>query len=154
DPLGYAYVTGVARSANFPTTPGVFGPGPVGALADTFIAKFTPDGDVKYSTLLGGSGCEGLAIALGGDGYDAGLADAFVTGRDPMSIPGVPVVSPAVPGGLEAFVIRLSTSGAALHYLAYIGGSGLWDMGFGIAVDRMGDAHVIGTTDSPDFHTT
>ena len=152
DPLGYAYVTGIAKSTSFPTTPGVLSRGPV-SFVDTFVAKFTPEGSLKYSTLLGSSGCEGLAIALGGAGLHGGVADVFVTGRGNRTIPGVPVASPYVAGSQEAFVVRLNGSGSALLYLAYLGGS-LWDQGSGIAVDRAGNAYVTGHSESADFFTT
>ena len=145
-------MTGIAQSTSFPTTPGVLSRGPV-SFSDTFVAKFTPEGDLKYSTLLGGSFSQGLAIALGGDGMHGGLADAFVTGRSNRTIPGVAVASPYVPGSQEAFVVRLNSSGSALHYLAYLGGSSV-DEGWGIAVDRAGNAYVTGDTESNDFFTT
>jgi len=152
DGLGYAYVTGIAKSTSFPTTPGVLSRGPVN-LMDTFVAKFTPEGSLKYSTLLGSVTCEGLAIALGGAGYDRGLADVFVAGRGSRTIPGVPVASPYVAGSQEGFVIRLNKTGSALLYLAYLGGSS-WDQCSGIAVDRADNAYITGYTESTDFFTT
>jgi len=152
DGLGYAYVTGIAKSTSFPTTAGVLSRGPV-SFMDTFVAKFTPEGSLKFSTLLGGVNCEGLAIALGGAGIAGGLADVFVTGRSPRTIPGVPVPSPYVGGIQEAFVVRLNRSGSALLYLAYLGGSS-FDQGSGIAVDRGDNAYVTGHTESADFFTT
>lgn len=150
DPLGYAYVTGVTHSTSFPTTPGVLSRGPV-LIEDGFVAKFTPDGDLKYSTLLGGRGCFPTGIALGGEGYHGGSADAFVTGRAPGSIRGTPTLPPR--GGLDAFVLRLDSGGTSLRYLSYIGGR-FDDVAEGIAVDRNDNAYITGWAESDDFVTT
>jgi uncharacterized protein (TIGR03437 family) len=53
---------------------------------------------------------------------------------------------------IEAFVTKLDPTGNFV-YSTYIGGS-VNDQATGIAVDRLGNAYVTGTTSSPDFPTT
>ena len=55
-------------------------------------------------------------------------------------------------GYYDCFVTKLSSSGNALVYSTYIGGSDE-DQGWGIAVDSLGNAYVTGYTDSSDFPT-
>ena len=58
-------------------------------------------------------------------------------------------------GGQDAFVAKLSSSGSALAYSTYLGGStgstGLPESGYGIAVTPAAEAVVVGTTRSSDF---
>jgi phosphodiesterase/alkaline phosphatase D-like protein len=56
------------------------------------------------------------------------------------------------PGSPEdAFIAKLNSTGSALVYSSYIGGSGDNEFGFGIAVDGSGNAYVAGRTVSTDF---
>jgi len=100
-----------------------------------------------YSTYFRGSASDrGSAIAVDGAG------DAYVTGTTCSS--DFPTVGPAqgsLGGGCDAFVTKLSPAGAIV-YSTFLGGSGE-DHGFGIAVDAVGRAHVVGQTFSPDFPT-
>lgn len=53
-------------------------------------------------------------------------------------------------GSTDAFVARLSSDGSHLVYATYLGG-GEADVGYGIAVDKAGNAYVTGDTRSVDF---
>ena len=53
----------------------------------------------------------------------------------------------------KAFVTKLDSTGQNILYSTYIGGSD-YEQANGIAVDRLGNAYVTGTTSSPDFPTT
>jgi hypothetical protein len=53
-------------------------------------------------------------------------------------------------GNTDAFVTELNTSGSALVYSSYLGGSGA-DFGEGIAVDSAGNAYITGSTQSTNF---
>jgi hypothetical protein len=59
-------------------------------------------------------------------------------------------------GGIDAFVAAVDTtlSGtASLIYSTYLSGNGL-DVGYGVALDREGNAYVAGQTSSTTFITT
>jgi len=156
DASGAAYVTGNTRDAatEFPTTPGAYDTTYNGG-DDAFVAKLDASGSaLLYSTFLGGSGYdEGLAIAVDSSGA------AYVTGYTVDDITDFPTTPGAYDtmhnGGFwDAFVAKLDTSGGALLYSTFLGGS--WeDRGSGIAVDATGSAYVTGGTDSDtDFPTT
>ena len=156
DPSGRAFVTGLTRAANFPTTENAFqrvrrGP------TDAFVTKLSRRGSTLiYSTYLGGDGNdEGLAITLpGGDNHDS-RGTAFVTGvTDSADFPTTPRAFQPSPQGLtDAYVTKLNRRGSALEYSTYLGGTAT-DRGLAIAVDPVGQAFVTGGTESADFPTT
>ncbi len=150
DASGNAYVTGDAGS-NFPTTPGAlqttFGAGPN---PEAFVAKLNATGTaLLYSTYLGGSSfASGSGIAVDGFG------NAYVTGYAGLNFPTTPgALQTTSSGNFDAFVAKLNTTGTALLYSTYLGGSGD-DYGFAIAVDASGNAFVTGSTTSSNFSTT
>jgi len=170
DGSGAAYVTGYTYSSDFPTTPGAFSttlPMTNHRVLMAFVTKLAPSGAaLVYSTYLGGSVFNfGTGIAVDGSGA------AYVTGGTSSSD------FPTTPGAFsttyhyqnhdeEAFVTKLTPSGAALVYSTYLGGSGYssntyygyaangFDYGGGITVDGAGAAYVTGGTSSGDFPTT
>src|SRR5262249_47023229 len=108
DHTGNAYVTGGTASLDFPTTPGALKT--VSDGGDGFVTKLDPTGSaLVYSTLLGGSGSDGVSgIALDTAG------NAFVTGT--TSSPDFPTTSGAVAsvfngGSVDAFVAELNPEG-------------------------------------------
>src|SRR6185436_2221543 len=52
----------------------------------------------------------------------------------------------------EAFISKLNSTGSALIYSTYLGGTAN-DVGESIAIDSVGNAYIAGTTNSSDFHT-
>lgn len=145
DSKGNAYVIGRTSSLDFPA---------VGALplpprgSDAFVTKLDAAGRVVYSTYLGGSGLDkGEAIAVDVDG------NVYLTGiTSSPDFPIVNAVQPVLRGSVNAFVAKLSASGSTLLYSTYLGGSG-FTSGAAIAVDRVGNAYLTGTTASTDFPT-
>jgi hypothetical protein len=78
---GRAYVTGITRSPDFPTTPGAFDTSFNGGQTrdeDVFVTKLNSAGSaLDYSTYLGGStsdDSDGLAVADQSRKYEASLA--------------------------------------------------------------------------------
>ncbi|HSE18814.1 MAG TPA: SBBP repeat-containing protein [Pyrinomonadaceae bacterium] len=148
DSSGNAYITGQA-APGFPTTPGAF-QAMSGGNSDAFATKLNATGTALiYSTFLGGSGFDiGTEIAIDS------AANAYVTGRAEA---GFPVTSGAfqtiLGGSFDGFVTKLNTTGTALVYSTFLGGTTA-DTGNGIAVNAAGNAYVIGVTDSINFPTT
>jgi hypothetical protein len=148
DAAGSAYIAGTTQSSDFPVTPGAYqstlnGPG------NAFVAKLNPAGSVLvYSTLIGGSGGEtarGLDIDLQGSAYVVGVTFSC----------DFPVVSTGfgLPGGANGFIAKLNPAGSALMYSGAIGGSG-FDCLESVAVNSLGEANVVGFTNSTDLPTT
>jgi hypothetical protein len=106
--------------------------------------------DLVYSTYLGGMAEEtGQAVALDQGG------NAYITG-DTRSID-----FPTTPGSfdpthnlnLDAYVVRLNTSGTDLLYATFIGGSDT-EGGVELRTNAQGEVYLAGTTYSADFPTT
>jgi len=148
DYQGAAYVTGTTGSADFPTqNPLQMSHG--GGWGDVFIAKLSSSGNaLVYSTYLGGSSEEaGYGIALDSEG------SAYVTGSTwSTDFPAQNPIQRSNAGDRDVFIAKLNSSGSALVYSTYLGGSDL-DDGYGIAVDSAGAAYVAGETASNDFPT-
>lgn len=147
DSGGNAYVTGSTQSSNFPTANPI--QKSLNGGSDAFVAKLNPQGaSLVYSTFLGGSSADsGQAIAIDSAG------EAFVTGFTLST--DFPTVTPlqSSGGAGDAFVTKVNSTGSALLYSTYLGGSAE-DRGLAIAVDGAGDAFVAGVTQSADFPTT
>ena len=132
---GGVYVTGFSNNNAFPrlnASQNTFGGG-----IDAFVVKLTSSGALVYSTYLGGSGNDfGNAITADSTG------SVFVTGYTDGNFP-VVAASQATYGGLgDAFVTKLSPTGARV-YSTFLGGAGA-DSGQGIAVDPTGGLYVTG----------
>jgi hypothetical protein len=149
DGTGAAYITGSTSSRDFPTVHPL--QSTLSGFQDAYVAKLSPNGNaLTYSTYLGGSSSEetGLGIAVDRTGA------AYVVGRT-MS-PDFPVMQPlqpAIGGGHDGFIAKLTADGGALLYATFLGGSGLFDVAGGIAVDAAGAAYIVGFTGSLDFPT-
>lgn len=147
DSSGSAYVTGDAAS-DFPVTPGAFQASPHGV----YVTKLNPAGSgLVYSTFLGGSGLDsGYAIAVDPSG------NAYVEGTtNSLDFPTTSgALQTAYAGGdYDDFVSKLNSTGTALVYSTYLGGSGT-ERALGIAVDAFGNAYLTGATTSSNFPIT
>ncbi len=148
DASGSAYVTGSTTSTNFPTASPF--QGTKGAFDDAFVIKLNPSGStLVYSTYLGGNGSEtGNSIAVDGSG------NAYIVGdTGSTTFPTMAPFQGSNSGGVsDAFVTKLNSSGSALVYSTYLGGS-IEDQAADIAIDASGNAYVTGLTTSTDFPT-
>ena len=151
DAAGNAYVTGLTDSSDIPTTPGAFRTTPVGSDEfDAFAFKLNATGTaLVYSTFLGGSGFDtATEVAIDSAG------NAYVTGQAAAGFPVTPgAFQTSFNGVIDAFVTKLNTTGTALVYSTFLGGSG-FEFGTGIAVNPAGNAYVTGVGDSSNFPTT
>jgi beta-propeller repeat-containing protein/centrosomal CEP192-like protein len=149
---GNAYVAGGA-GPGFPTTAGAFQTSSF-AFSSGFVMKLNPSGSAAvYSTFLSGGNfsdvdyAESVAVDQSGNAYATGYAGSstfpITAGAFQNSNAGAP----------DAFVTVLNSSGSALLYSTYLGGTGS-DQGSRIAVDPSGMAYVTGATASINFPTT
>jgi hypothetical protein len=149
DSAGNAYVSGGAGSSDFPTTPGAFQTtAPSGG---GFVAKLSPTGSaLLYSTYFGDSGtaANGLAITPAGNVWIAGSTTS-------QALPTTPDAFQRFihPGTTEAFLTELNSTGSALVYSTYLGGSNT-DYATDVTLDATGNAFVTGVTQSSDFPVT
>jgi Beta-propeller repeat len=154
DSAGNAYLTGQAGSDDFPTVNPIQPPSPSPEEhgGDAFVSKFSADGSaLVYSTYFGGSrGDESRSIAVdsGGNAYVTG--NTFSTDFPTVNAFQSTNRSTNTMTPSQVFVTKLNAQGNALVYSTYLGGSGV-DMGFGIAVDNVGEAYVVGDATSVDF---
>ena len=99
-----------------------------------------------YSTFLGGTGQDsGVAVAVDSSG------NAYLTGEAGSA--NFPTQNPnqAFGSTQDAYVAKFNTSGTALVYSTFLGGTGGFEHGYAIAVDVTGAAYVAGHTVAADF---
>jgi hypothetical protein len=153
-PSGEIIACGNSNSADFPTTPGVYGPvsaGPIGGFAgDVVVFRLAADGDgLVYSTFLGGAfGDQALAMAVDAAGA---VTLAGTTGFQDFPVtPGALNVG----GGVgDMFVTRLDPTGSRLIFSALLGGA-VNETPEALAWLPDGSTVVVGTTVSSDFPVT
>ncbi|MBZ5490734.1 MAG: SBBP repeat-containing protein [Acidobacteriia bacterium] len=156
DSSGSAYVTGGTPFGAFPSTPGAFQV--TGAGFDVFITKFDPTGTILvYSTFLGGSLDEtafGIAVDASGNAYVTGQTTStdFPLKNPVQATCGCGLNTITGERRTEAFISKINSTGSALIYSTYLGGSGN-DAAGANALDSAGNAYVAGATTSPDFNT-
>src|SRR5207245_161982 len=151
DGSGNAYVAGQTSSTDFPTTAGSY----KASVNDTppstndgFVTKLNAAGTARvYSTYLGGSGGD-LALAIAVDTSGNAYVTGWTTSSDFPTTQGA--FQTALAGALNAYVTKLNSSGSALVFSTYLGGS-VDDRAFSIAVDGFGNSYLTGQTTSQNF---
>ncbi|MEX0886502.1 MAG: SBBP repeat-containing protein [Phycisphaeraceae bacterium] len=153
DDDGYLYVVGGGNSANFPTTedaysttyngvPGSPGVGNFGP-SDVYASKFSPTGELIWSTFLGGTGYDrAYAVDLDPDNNlviagRAGRNFPVTNGAFQTNFAGTS--SPSNYGDQNAFVAKLSNDGGSLLWASYVGTASL---ARNVAVDKDGDIYL------------
>jgi hypothetical protein len=152
DSDGYAYITGQTDSPEFPIKNGF--DDNLSNIVDCCVFKINPyasgEESLIWSTFLGGT-CldEGLGIDLDNDG------NVYITGFTWGG--GFPVTSNAYDQSFnsppDGFLTKFSSSGDALLYSTFLGGSYRGDQCFDVALDHENNAYVTGITYSEDFPT-
>ncbi len=157
DSLGNSYVTGLTSSENFPLSAQPYISVGDPFFEDVFITQLNSNGQILYSTYMGGSGDDfGNDIVV--DESNGQLA-VYVTGETwshnfPVKNPLYTVLNTGNNG--DAFVARLDLAqagDASLVWSTYIGGSNR-DASHAIDVDSAGNVYIAGLTESSDFPTT
>lgn len=150
DPSGNIYIAGATQSADFPTTANSLQA--FAGATDAFVAKFDSTGAILiYSTFLGGSGIDdalGLAVDPSGIVYLAGFTEST---DFPTTAGAFQTVNA---GGFDAFVASIDRAGSALRYSTYVGAPGSGEGASDLAIDSLGQAHIVGTTRGTAFPTT
>lgn len=145
---GAVTVSGDTLSLDFPTRNAAQGAS--GGMRDAFVARIDPSaGAVVYSTYLGGAADEvGARVAV--DGTGAAYVAGQTASADYPTRRGFQHGKSGPRGSTDAFVTKLSASGAEIVYSTYLGGSRNESVN-GLAVDGSGSAFVAGETASLDF---
>lgn len=164
-PDGGVAVDGITSSVEpepFPTL-NAFQDTYAGGDADYFVSVFDKDGNLRYSTYLGGSGTEGSGFVDNNSNGNNLAADAYglvylvgTTGSADL-----PVTANALQSNLKGnsdaivAIFNPAKSGAdSLVYSSFLGGHGD-EKGHGAAVDATGELITAGGyTNSDDFPTT
>jgi hypothetical protein len=146
DAIGNAYVTRFTTSTGSPLAnayQGAYG----GSSFDAFLLKIYSAGRAfAYSTYIEGNGDDGGCLVT----VDL-TNNTYVNGHTFSSdFPVANAFQPTNAGGCDVFLVRLNSTGSALLYSTYIGGSG-WDQGVSIVIDTGGNARMTGQTTSVDF---
>ena len=150
------WFAGYTSSTDFPTV-SPRQAGQAGGAFDGFVAKLNASGTaLDFATYLGGPG---TGAAGSGDDRVFGIAvdadgSALVTGQtNSASFPLQNPLRNAPGGGFDAFVTKYNSTGSAIVYSTYLGGSGD-DAAQKVAVDSNRNAYVTGFTASANFPTT
>ena len=148
DEGGNVYLVGQTGSNDFPTTAGAYDTS--WSSGDAFVAKFNANGSALiWATYLGGASPD--------DGFDIALVDnrACVTGATwSTDFPTTYGSYDTTHNGFQdAFVVKLNATGSALDFSTFLG-SGGFDIGYGITVDKSDNILVTGTAGDSDFPTT
>jgi len=137
------YITGYTLDGLI-TTKDVFDNTFNGGNSDVFITKLDQEGNIEYSTYIGGSGTdEGHGIAIDTDGY------AYITGRtqsgNSMSLDFpttlgsyLPQLDPGI--SASAFLLKFDRYGQSLNYSTFLKGT----IGYCLCLDKQNNAYVGG----------
>lgn len=156
DSSGDAFLTGYTDSNDFPTMNPLQGSRAGGACGsipcfDAYVSKLNATGSaLVYSTYFGGSGGDyGYAIAVDQEG------NAYLTGLTTSTdFPVTPGALQTTGGGTQysSFVAKLNPDGSAPVFSTYVGGTANV-IGYGIALDSVGDSFVTGLVNGSGFTT-
>jgi hypothetical protein len=147
------YVTGLTSSTDYP----LLNPyqSVLGGAADFYVTKLHADGStLLYSTYLGGDGdpdhpneSTELAPTIDVDSFGNAFIVGFTNSDD---FPTVNALQATFAGRLDVIAAKLNSSGNALVFSTYLGGSSD-DKARDLTVDLEGNLLITGRTDSDDF---
>lgn len=170
DKTGNVYIGGDAQASDFPVTGNAVQTTYANGGQDGFVAKYDKNGNLLWSTFLGGTGWDGVfAVAVDQSG------NVVVTGVTAST--DFPVTSNAVqntlPGGDAAFVTVIRADGRQILYSTYLGGTvsdgvpvpvirvggliptaSVETIGVGVAAGADNTIYVVGGTNTIDMPVT
>ncbi len=148
DSSGNLYAFGDTGSTNFPVE-NAFQPVFGGGSSDGWLVKLSATGSVIYATYIGGSAGDtvrGAKVDLNGNLHLTGTTVS-------ENFPTLNAIQPQYGGGTsDGWVASLNSSGSALIYSTYLGGSSD-DAASDLALDANDNVYVAGATSSVDFPT-
>jgi hypothetical protein len=153
DNAGNLYIAGVSTSGSFPVTPGAFrGATPAAGQKLIFLAKIdTNAGKLVYSAILGANSLpqpRSLAVDAGGNAILAGAT------AGPGIVTTTGSLQPIATGvNSTSFITKLNSTGAALVFSTYLGGSSTSNVN-AIALDAGGAVYATGSVTTTGFPTT
>jgi hypothetical protein len=147
DSLDNPVLTGYTHSSDFPVTSGAYDTTHEDG-RDVFVSKLSSSGStLLWSTFLGGSDAE-QSNALTLDSDVNPLVIGYTRSTDFPATSGA--YADTICGPSDAFVTKLSSSGAELQWSTFLGG-GSSEWGVTIALNCQEDVVVAGETESSDF---
>ncbi len=143
---GSVFIGGITNSLNFPTTPGVFDSAEIGGV---LIHLNNSGSGLLYSTVISPM-TNSYSITPDGSG------GIISTGYCHSGLPTTPNAFDTTfnGGDLDAFVLRLNSTGSQLLYSTYLGGSGNQEIAGSIVSDENGNCVITGNTTSLNFSVT
>jgi hypothetical protein len=143
DDSGNIYITGTTGSMLGIATPGAFQPTYGGNQSDAFLAKFSRNGTLLWTTYYGGTGIDvanSVATDSAGNVYIAGntYSDSGI------ATPGAfDTVNSADQG--TGFLVKFNGSGSQL-WATYYGGAGYQDAVAAVTIDGAGNVYIAGSS--------
>jgi hypothetical protein len=158
DNLGDLYVCGITTSdISFPTSFGAHQPNYGGGTTDGFILKFNSSGMRIFGTLYGGNNYDETTkcsvnklghLVISGLTLSNNGTSIATNGSHQASFV-------ANTNNHDAFIVKFDSTGLRL-WGSYYGGTGN-DIGYGVAIDSLDNAYLVGETNTPtgsEFFTT
>gem|GEM_PF-2081584 len=157
---GSVYLAGVTVSSDFPVTTDAYidsysssSSCNSSSCKNAFAIKLDSTGNIlMYATYLGEVGSGGvydLDVDETGHAYIGGWARNAVFPHTLLIGPG----SLSSNGAADGFAVKLSTDGKSADYSTLIGGT-TFDGVYAISIDNLGNAYLVGMSDSDDFPFT
>lgn len=148
DAAAHIYITGWTWDKNFPVTVNCFQPVPLGGQNEGILARFNRNGNLEWSTYLGGSSDEHL-YALATDNK----SNLFVAGWSKSSnYPNN--ITPLNPKGLmDDIVLSCFTTAGEFKWSTFLGGDSI-ETADGLKIDYNGNVVLVGTSFSRNFPVT
>lgn len=170
DPAGNSWIVGLTDSRDLPVRGALLSQAP-GRLSSGFLAKFSPEGQLLYSSYFGGSAGTGIgAIAVDKQEniYVAGSTNSFDFPTTPGAYLERTIVHAGTPTEIyAAFITKLNPAADRILYSTYLGGHSIQCFGgstcsfstrgssiSSIAVDSQGSVVAAGFTNTSDFPLT
>lgn len=146
DDAGNAYIVGVTDSPDYPVANAIqSGPVYPGGRA-VVVSKLGPQGQLLFSTYLGGTADYGYGIDVDNNGH------AWVAGAATYNFPVTPgAYQTTTTWGDDSFLARIDTVSGQLVFSTYIGAQNAGSNAQDVAVDAAGNAWVLGHVHGDDF---